>query len=147
MNKTIKAALRRNHNWLDGVVGALLQPSSRLDLLTARNSMVPPLTLQNFAEFTVSRRSHFKRFLCLPVHQKKFAYLSDLKVYQDLLVYTFIIQNLPQGACLLENGGGNSRIISALKSRYEFWNLDRLEREGYGPTTLEDTQGYHLVRD
>jgi SAM-dependent methyltransferase len=147
MNKTIKAALRRIHNWVDAAVGALLQPSSRLYLLTARNSTLPPLTPQNFAEFSVSRRSHFKRFLCLPVYQKKFAYLSDLKVYQDLLVYTFIIQNLPPGARLLEIGGGNSRIIAALKSRYEFWNLDKLEGKGYGPTTLEDTQGYRLVRD
>lgn len=118
-----------------------------LDILTENIQDKIRLTPQNFSAFTYSLWSHFKHYVCSPAHQEKYAYLSDLKVYQDLLAYNFIIQNFPPGSRLLEIGGGNSRIIDDLKFNYDFWNLDRLEGQGHCPTDLENSQGYRQIWD
>lgn len=103
--------------------------------------------IDGFDEFTFSRRSHFAQLGLPPLHAGEDIDDCNLKVYQDMLVYSFIVDNFPPGARLLEVGGGNSRIIRWLRDRYEFWNLDKLEGVGNGLTSLEDTQGFRLVRD
>jgi hypothetical protein len=72
-------------------------------------------------------------FTLMPIYQRQTLNSCDLKVYQDLFVYSFILENIPKGARILEVGGGESRIISCLKEDYEFWNLDKLEGQGQGP--------------
>ena len=47
---------------------------------------------------------------------------------------------------MLEIGGGNSRIIEALKHDYEFWNLDKFEGMGGGPLEIKEHEGVRLVR-
>jgi len=106
-----------------------------------------PLLPENFKHFRYSRWSHFRQFRVLKVYKGQSPATCDLKVYQDSLVYTYIRDNFPPGARLLEIGGGESRIIAALKDQYELWNLDKLEGEGFGPTNLFSREGYKLVLD
>lgn len=105
-----------------------------------------PVTPENFAQFTYSRSNHFQT-LRRPESQADCS-PDDcvLKVYQDMLVYNFILDNFSEGAKLLEVGGGDSRIISWLKYHYEFWNLDKLEGVGNGLTSLDDTGGFRLIQ-
>lgn len=70
----------------------------------------------------------------------------DLKKYQDLLVYTFICENIPKGARLLEIGGGDSRILKSIGNDYECWNIDKLEGAGSGPTAVTPNN-YRLIKD
>lgn len=107
----------------------------------------PIITPQLFHGFTYSKRSHFQSLRRHADHIGESLEKCDLKVYQDMLTYNFILQNLPRGAKLLEIGGGDSRVIRWLKDRYEFWNLDRLEGIGNGRTSLPAISGFHLVRD
>jgi hypothetical protein len=102
-----------------------------------------------FPHFTYAKRSHFDEFGHLDrdlYGEKKALDDCDLKVYQDLLVLSFIRDNLPQYSRILEVGGGESRLIKYLKSDYECWNLDKLEGRGLGPTSIDET-GFRLVRD
>jgi ubiquinone/menaquinone biosynthesis C-methylase UbiE len=101
----------------------------------------------DFSEFTYSKKSHFTRLRRFDPHADAIPELSNLKVYQDLLIYTFLLENFARGARILEIGGGNSRIIHALKDFFEFWNLDKLEGIGNGPTEIGDEAGFRLVRD
>ena len=107
---------------------------------------------QKFQDFTYSKRSHFDKFSKIDESTEALynwgntdPESANLKLYQDLLVYNFIIANLPHGAKILEVGGGNSRIIEILKEDYECWNVDKFEGDGNGPTQLPDTTGYRLV--
>ncbi|QWV97031.1 glycosyltransferase [Geomonas nitrogeniifigens] len=111
----------------------------------ARTSVIP----ENFGAFTYSRAYHFAYFAGMdlelygaPVDPAD----CDLKVYQDLLAYSFIRKNVPEGARILEVGGGASRVLRALKDHYECWNLDKLEGVGNGPVAVA-ADGYRLVRD
>jgi len=105
------------------------------------------LTPENFDGFTYSKLTHFQNFRMMPIYQKQTTATCDLKVYQDLFVHTFILENIPKGARILELGGGNSRIISCLKDDYEFWNLDKLEGQGHGPKGVAESEGFTLIRD
>lgn len=58
---------------------------------------------------------------------------SDLKRYQDLLIFSFIRKNLKIGSKIMEVGGGISRILARLSKDYECWNIDKLEGLGNGP--------------
>ncbi|MDY6807004.1 MAG: glycosyltransferase, partial [Cyanobacteriota bacterium] len=101
----------------------------------------------NFQDFTYSKRSHFDILRRFGYYLNLEPDAGDLKFYQDILAYTFIVENLPPGAKLLEVGGGNSRVIEALKSDYECWNLDKFEGEGNGPREVTNTGNFRLVVD
>jgi len=105
------------------------------------------VTPRTFHNYTYSKRSHFQSLRRHKDHQGESLNECDLKVYQDMLTYNFILDNFPQGAKLLEIGGGDSRSIRWLKHRYEFWNLDKLEGVGNGLTNLYDMSGFKLVCD
>lgn len=70
----------------------------------------------------------------------------NLKDYQDLLVFNFIQQFVPQGSRILDVGGGNSRILNYFGGTYECWNLDKLEGIGNGLTEIPSGP-FKLVRD
>lgn len=105
------------------------------------------VTPHNFHNFTYSKRSHFQSLCRHKDHLHENINECNLKIYQDMLAYNFILDNFPQGARLLEIGGGDSRVISWLKHRYEFWNLDKLEGVGNGVTDIPETAGFRLIRD
>ncbi|MCW6050398.1 glycosyltransferase [Lyngbya sp. CCAP 1446/10] len=99
----------------------------------------------DFEYFTYSKQSHFYKLPRFGEHIGVNHNLANLKLYQDILVYNFIVDNLPPGSKLLEVGGGNSRVIQALKQQYEIWNVDKFEGVGNGPQQIHDQLGYHLV--
>ncbi|VXD24074.1 hypothetical protein PL8927_790170 [Planktothrix serta PCC 8927] len=101
----------------------------------------------DFQDFTYSKRSHFNQFQPFGSYTKIHPDACDLKVYQDLLVYNFITKNLPKGAKLLEIGGGNSRVLQALKQDYECWNLDKFEGIGNGPNQIRNAENYRIILD
>jgi hypothetical protein len=107
-----------------------------------------PLTdVSEFVQLSYSRRGHFASFETFEQRHIGDIDTFDLKVYQDLLVYNFIKRNIKKGSRILEVGGGESRVIEALKSEYEFWNLDKLEGFGFGPIGIQEQAGYRIVRD
>ncbi|WP_243370205.1 glycosyltransferase [Geotalea sp. SG265] len=107
------------------------------------------ITDKNFSTFTYSQFAHFTYFRdydFLLYGKKVDMHSCDLKTYQDLLVFTFIMDNVPQGARILEVGGGESRVLAALHKRYECWNLDKLEGIGNGLRMIKNND-YRLIRD
>lgn len=146
MNSKIKIWIRKFHLAFDGMIGRVLFPGiGALEKISQKPHS--PMRTQDFNNYRYSRTDHFSDFTVLPIHRKQSPKTCDLKVYQDSLVYTFILDNIPTGARLLEIGGGESRIIHQLRNQYEFWNLDKLEGEGHGPKDLGEKKGFTLVQD
>jgi SAM-dependent methyltransferase len=143
LNNIFKKTRRIRDYWIPSI----LSKTPRLGKLNQGSAAHPPLTKNNFLEYSYSRRSHFYQLEIPDFHQNEFIDYCDLKIYQDTLIYNFIVNNFPPGARLLEIGGGNSRIIQFLKSRYECWNLDKLEGQGFGPRSIQNPEGYFLVRN
>ncbi|MFZ1320196.1 MAG: methyltransferase domain-containing protein [Ignavibacteria bacterium] len=88
-----------------------------------------------FENFTYSKKKHFKLFdldnFDIKLFGKKIdPSICDLKNYQDLLVFSFLVHNLPENAKILEVGGADSRILSYFKDKYECWNIDKMESTG-----------------
>jgi glycosyltransferase involved in cell wall biosynthesis len=107
------------------------------------------ITADNFGFFTYSRITHFPLFAGLDLELYGLSpnpKCCDLKIYQDLLVYSFIRENIPTGSRILEIGGGDSRVLRPLYEDYECWNVDKLEGLGNGPVDVRST-GFRLVRD
>lgn len=102
-------------------------------------------TWNDFQDFTYSKQSHLYKLPRFGEHIGIDHNLANLKLYQDILVYNFIIDNLPPGSKLLEVGGGNSRVIEALQKQYEIWNVDKFEGVGNGPLQISNDRGHHLV--
>lgn len=105
------------------------------------------LTPENFAEFTYSRQHHFASLVMPFFHKDKKKENCDLKVIQDMVIFNFLLSNFTRGARVLEIGGGRSRIVAAMKSYFECWNLDKFEGNGSGPTTPQRIPGTRMVRD
>ena len=136
--------IRALHREFDGFVGNLINPQKSLKVFNHGGSNAFLKT--NHLENIYSQTDHFERFSLMPIYKNQNLLTCDLKVYQDLYIYTFILENMPQGAKILEIGGGESRIISTLKENFQFWNLDKLEGEGHGPKELATTAGYQLIQ-
>src|SRR5437773_1657923 len=66
------------------------------------------LTTANFQEFAYSKYSHFSNFEIPDPYQGYRLEACELKVYQDLFIYNFLLRNVKPGAKLLEIGGGES---------------------------------------
>lgn len=107
------------------------------------------ITMDSFHDFAYAKKNHFAYFKNhdLELFNRKIdPDYCDLKAYQDLLVFTFIKDNIPKGAKILDIGGGDSRILKYFKDNYECWNIDKLEGVGNGPLSVVH-DGYNLVRD
>lgn len=106
---------------------------------------------RKFGDFQYSKRSNFAYFKSKKYDVELFGEEvypdnCDLKVYQDLLVFAFIKENIPKGSKILDVGGGDSRILKHFAQEYECWNIDKLEGLGNGLKFL-DKINYRLVRD
>ena len=124
------------------------RPPSAVDMGEIISETKPKLAPDAFSYFSYSRRSHFnwfeasaKKLFGSAVHPD----YCDLKMYQDLLCYTFIVDNLPKGSRILEVGGCDSRVLKALKYDYECWNVDKLEGLGSGLTDVTP-DGYRMIK-
>lgn len=113
-----------------------------------KNNIISPET---FDDFTYSKKKHWQFFkknhYDLKLYGKHiFRVLSDLKRYQDMLAFSFILNNIPKGSRILEIGGGDSRILQYFHKDYECWNIDKLDGCGNGPVTVAQNK-YKIVRD
>jgi len=106
------------------------------------------LNRQTFPFFLYSRQHHLpllERY-AVDLYGKSIDWnRCDLKAYQDLFVYTYIRSNIAPGAKILEVGGGNSRVLTALHHLYECWNVDKFEGVGSGPLEINSTD-FRTVR-
>ena len=98
-----------------------------------------------FYEFSYSKKNHMKLFSendydLMLFGEKVNPEYCDLKVYQDLLTFSFIIQNIKTESKILEVGGGESRILEYFKNDYECWNLDKFEGKGNGPLDFQSKE-------
>lgn len=84
---------------------------------------------ENFNKFSYSKRSHFdifhrsgydKLFYGQEIGYKGF----NIKTYQNLLIFSFIMQNIPEGSRILEIGCGDDFILNHFKYRYKFWRIE-----------------------
>ncbi|MEO8211499.1 MAG: hypothetical protein ABI840_13145 [bacterium] len=99
------------------------------EVLTNSAQFIVPVPAKNFVNFTYSKRSHFGIF-----QKNKYDSLfygktvrpddSDIKTYQNLLIFSFITQNIPQGSKILEVGCGDDYIFNHFKYRYEYWRIE-----------------------
>lgn len=145
MNPKLKQRIRHFHLFVDSIVGQFFSNKETLEKISKKpHKKILP---NHFSNFKYSKIEHFKLFRTLPLHAKQSPATCDLKVYQDALIYTFILDNIPEGSRLLEIGGGESRIINELKGKYEIWNLDKLEGVGFGPKELIVADDFNLVQD
>ena len=107
-------------------------------------------TSENMREFSYSKLSHFELFKGLPFKSYNVGdpdpAICDLKVYQDYLMYCFIVGNIAKGSRILEVGGGDSRILKFLSNDYECWNADKCEGLGNGPIQFKSPH-YRIVYD
>ena len=140
-SNTIKQMRRE----IDGFLGNCL--STKKSLQKVHQGHSTEHSLEKYKSMRYSKESHFPLFHLMPIHKNQNPSTCDLKVYQDLFIYSFIIDHMPKGSKILEIGGGESRVITALCNDYEFWNLDMLEGAGHGPTNINLTNDFHLVKD
>lgn len=109
------------------------------------------ITPSNFNDFTYSKNWHFNYFKINKFDTELFKFEVDphdcnLKMYQDLFIYTFIKDNIKKGSKILDIGGGHSRILKYFKDDYECWNLDKFEGIGNGPTKSEESD-FEIIYD
>jgi len=112
---------------------------------------IKEITEENFNEFTFSKKQHFSELLINSYAQRLYREQINLnhcrlKVYQDLLVFGFIVENISKGSKILEIGGGDSRILNYFKNDYQCYNIDKLEGLGNGPKSIS-SDGCVLVQD
>jgi 2-polyprenyl-3-methyl-5-hydroxy-6-metoxy-1,4-benzoquinol methylase len=105
------------------------------------------LTKENFDEFRYSKRSHFESFAKPTDFFNVDMDDVDLKCYQDLFIYNFLLTNLPRGSKILEVGGGNSRIFRWFSSYYDITILDKFEGNGNGPQVIPEHLKNIVIRD
>ncbi len=105
---------------------------------------------ENIADFSVSKLGHFELFKGLPFQSYNVGdpdpVICDLKVYQDYLMYCFIVANVPKGSRILDVGGGDSRVLKFFSKDYECWNVDKCEGLGNGPVRFTSPH-YRIVYD
>lgn len=125
--------------------------ASGTTMITARDIVSDTafgMNRQTFPFFLYSRQHHLpllERY-AVELYGKSIDWnRCDLKVYQDLFVYTYIRSNVAPGAKILEVGGGNSRVLNALHHLYECWNMDKFEGIGSGPLEMKSTD-FRTVR-
>ncbi len=111
------------------------------------------LKVENFDYFSYSKRTHFEFFKKMKYDVELFGREvdlndCDLKIYQDLLTFSFIKHNYDKPIRMLDVGGGTSRILEYFKDTHECWNIDKLEGVGNGPLGEEVVvDGIRLIYD
>lgn len=114
------------------------------------NNIADILLPENFNLFTYSKNYHFDLFKELGYDKELFkngidSLYCDIKSYQDLLVYSFIKNNIPVESKILEIGGnGFNRVLDKLKNDYEVWNIDKPDEIGISKI---DTSKIKFVND
>jgi len=140
------------------VLTAARKPLNELDLRIDNEDSVNYLNLNSskfitpdtFNDFTYSKKWHFELFIKNNYDQEIFGNkvdlnYCDLKTYQNLLIYSFIKQNVEKGSKILDIGGGDLLLLDYLRKDYECWNVDKA-KDG-GGTFFTTNSGLNLVDD
>lgn len=115
--------------------------------LAATGHTRPPFASgRDFLPWRSSKKSHFAAFAPPPQLAFRDAGLADLKYYQHLLAWQVLTASLPDGARVLEIGGGVSPLGRALATRFDYANLDPLAGAGNGPTEAPADHPGRLIR-
>lgn len=88
-----------------------------------------PVTQDNFNDFSYSKKTHFNIFSKngydkLLYGREIIPENCNIKTFQNLLIFSFITQNIPEGSRILEIGCGDDYILNHFKYRYECWRLE-----------------------
>ena len=89
------------------------------------------LSSDNFQEFTYSKKSHFELFNSFKISENIFgkevdSSEYDILKYQELLVYSYIKNNLKNGSKILKIGSLGDNLINVLKNEYEIFKFDNV---------------------
>jgi hypothetical protein len=124
-----------------------VQAGRRQRHLAATGHPMPPLASgRDFRPWRYSQKSHFAAFSPPPELYFRDAGLADLKYYQHLLAWQALCASLPEGAAVLEIGGGVSPLGKALARSFDYTNLDPLAGAGNGPTSAPPDHPGRLIR-
>lgn len=88
------------------------------------------MTAETFSEFTYSRNSHFKYFQDKDIDIRLYGKRlnpddCDARRYQNMLVYSYVLENLKPGSVILEIGNEDSPLLKKLiENNYVCWNLN-----------------------
>lgn len=108
--------------------------SDNSDAKSSFNVFENKVTPGNFNSFTYSQKMHFDLFNDNNYSQELYGKevtieTCDVKVYQNLLIYSFIRQNIKKGGRILQIGNNPSQLLNILKNDFECWNIRMNEKE------------------
>ena len=106
---------------------ALPPPPEPVDIGATVSQSGERITEQNFSYFTYSKKTHFSFFKedAVAANNKIInPKLGNLANYRNMLVYSFIINNIPKGSKILGVGKHGSGIFNALSNSYELSVID-----------------------
>ncbi|MEO8211500.1 MAG: hypothetical protein ABI840_13150, partial [bacterium] len=100
-----------------------------------------PVIPGNFNSYSYSKKSHFKVYS--ENGYDKLFYGEEIgpegfliKTYQNLLVFSFIKQNISEGARILEIGNGDDYIQNHFQYLYDCWRIEDASNLAYDRETL-----------
>lgn len=110
---------------------------------------INPVTREDFLPFAYSRSSHinfFQNKSCdtLLYGRRIESWDYDLNTYQNLYIYSFIKDNISEGARILEIGNKDDYIINHFKNQRECY---RIEIPGLLSKSAEDLADTPLIKD
>lgn len=90
------------------------------------------ITPNNFKDFTYSKKSHLEFFRNNNYDIKLFGKeinlaICSLRNYRYLLIFSFIINNIPKKSRILQIGESDLRILDHLKLDYECWKISSIK--------------------
>ena len=99
-----------------------------------KNNVSPVVTPDNINDYTYSKRSLMESFIKNNYDEELYGRKididnCDIKIYQNLLVYSFIKNNLKPGAKILELGNNVSQVLNFFRNDYECCNIKFLKED------------------
>lgn len=124
----LSESIDMNSDEIDSAEGLIYNSE---DLTDSESESLISATPNNFNDFTYSKKSHLKYFLqnnfdSILYGKKIEPTTLDNFEYQNLLVYSFIIRNIPKGSKILEIGNKHSVLSNILSKDYEYWMLSEI---------------------
>lgn len=128
------------------VLIAARKPDSESKALSSNTNISQP-SVSNFDNYTFSKKSHFEFFTNNEFDKKLFDRKtdienSDLKEYQNLLCYSFILENIKPGSKILKIGSTSPVVVEKIKKDYHCSVLLNNEDENL----IANREGIKIIR-
>jgi len=112
--------------------------------------IITSISTDNAHEYSFSKKSHLEFFMRMNYDQHLYSKRQDFRhfnisEYQNLLIYAFIRNNLPQGSSILYAGEEYSPVVEKLKDYYEIWMFDNPSDIEKNSTDIENKIVIHKV--